>query len=147
MRSIGPAVTREQSPAFLRNSNGRLDFPGPTQEASWIPRRNSRMGWDDWMASLMKWPWTWTLGKLQEMVRDREAWHAAARGVTKSQTWLGDWTTISWMWSGMLSWNIYNIHMRREWSGREKGEAWKDSLYLKHVRRKRCEEMEIRAKL
>ena len=39
MRSIGPAVTREQSPAFLRNSNGRLDFPGPTQEASWIPRR------------------------------------------------------------------------------------------------------------
>ena len=43
MRSIGPAVTREQSPAFLRNSNGRLDFPGPTQEASWIPRRNSRI--------------------------------------------------------------------------------------------------------
>ena len=34
MRSIGPAVTREQSPAFLGNSNGRLDFPGPTQEAS-----------------------------------------------------------------------------------------------------------------
>ena len=29
MRSIGPAVTREQSPAFLRNSNGRLDLPGP----------------------------------------------------------------------------------------------------------------------
>ena len=33
-RSIGPAVTREQSPAFLRNSNGRLDLPGPTQEAA-----------------------------------------------------------------------------------------------------------------
>ena len=32
MRSIGPAVTREQSPAFLHNSNGRLDFPGPTQD-------------------------------------------------------------------------------------------------------------------
>ena len=30
----GPAVTREQSPAFLRNSNGRLDLPGPTQEAA-----------------------------------------------------------------------------------------------------------------
>src|SRR5574337_1346694 len=43
MRSIGPAVTREQSPACLRNSNGRLDFPGPTQEASRIPRRNSRI--------------------------------------------------------------------------------------------------------
>ena len=34
MRSIGPAVTREQSPAFLRNSTGRLDLPGPTQEAA-----------------------------------------------------------------------------------------------------------------
>src|SRR5574340_139748 len=43
MRSIGPAVTREQSPAFLRNSNGRLDFPGPPQEASCIPRPNSRI--------------------------------------------------------------------------------------------------------
>ena len=32
--SIGPAVTREQSPAFLRNSNGILDLPGPTQEAA-----------------------------------------------------------------------------------------------------------------
>ena len=35
MRSIGPAVTREQSPAVLRNSNGRLDLPGPTQAALW----------------------------------------------------------------------------------------------------------------
>ena len=26
------------------------------------------------------------LGKLQKMVRDREAWHAAVHGVTKSQT-------------------------------------------------------------
>jgi len=31
-----------------------------------------------------------TLGKLWEMVRDREAWHAAVHGVTKSQTQLGN---------------------------------------------------------
>ena len=31
-----------------------------------------------------------TLGELQEVVRDREAWHAAAHGVTKSQTRLSD---------------------------------------------------------
>src|SRR5574340_1248845 len=41
MRSIGPAVTREQSPAFLRNSNGRLDLPGPTQEDRKSTRLNS----------------------------------------------------------------------------------------------------------
>ena len=27
------------------------------------------------------------LSKLQEIVKDREAWHAAVHGVTKSQTW------------------------------------------------------------
>ena len=42
-RPDSPTMTREQSPAFLRNSNGRLDLPGPTQEAAWIPRRNSRI--------------------------------------------------------------------------------------------------------
>ena len=30
------------------------------------------------------------LGKLQEMVRDKEAWHAVDHGVTKSQTRLGN---------------------------------------------------------
>ena len=30
------------------------------------------------------------LGKLQETVRDREAWHAAVHGVVKSWTQLGD---------------------------------------------------------
>ena len=33
--------------------------------------------------------------ELQEMVKDREAWHAAVHGVTKSQTWLSDWTTTT----------------------------------------------------
>ena len=31
--------------------------------------------------------------KLWKMVKDREVWHAAVHGVTKSQTRLGDWTT------------------------------------------------------
>ena len=33
--------------------------------------------------------------KLQETVKDREAWHTTAHGVTKSRVWLSDWTTTN----------------------------------------------------
>ena len=36
------------------------------------------------------------LGRLWELVMDREAWHTAIQGVTKSQTWLSDWTELNW---------------------------------------------------
>ena len=36
-----------------------------------------------------------TLSKLQEIVKEREAWHPAVHGVTKSWTWPSLWTTTS----------------------------------------------------
>ena len=45
------------------------------------------------------------LGKLREMVREKEAWHAPVHGVTKSQTQLGDWTTatiyLKYLWQSL----------------------------------------------
>ena len=45
----------------------------------------------DWATELTQ----WNLSKIQEIVEDRGAWCAAVRGVSKSHTWLSNWTDLN----------------------------------------------------
>ena len=65
-------------------------------------RGRQRMQWLDAITDSVD----MSLKNLREMVRDREAWRAAGHRVTKSLTWLSDWTTPSQAVAQLEIWEL-----------------------------------------
>ena len=98
----------DQSWVFFERTDAKAETPilWPPHAKSWLIGKDFDAGRDwgqeekgtteDEMAGWHHWLDDTSLSELRELVMDREAWCAAIHGVSKSWTWLRDWTELNW---------------------------------------------------
>ena len=118
-KEIKPVNPKENQPwIFIGQTDAEAEAPvlWPPDAKSWLigkdPDAGRNWGQDEkratedegWIASLTT--MDMSLSKLWEMVDNREAWHATVHGVTKSRSWLSNWTTQR---QGNNSWEEWSV--------------------------------------
>ena len=98
----------DQSWVFIGRTEVEVETPilWPPDVKSWLIWKDPDAGKDwgqeekgtteDEMGGWHHWLNGHVLGKLQDLVMDREAWSATVHGVTNSRTRLSDWTELNW---------------------------------------------------